>query len=111
MPLESNDLGQPLAPPQLSRNQALLATRNAGWEEWLFSHPLSAEYGSQEFSLSVNGRRVGRIDIWRITIRDVSIPRPGGPIGLPAALRPPPATTLKIYVDDKAGNVVMAERS
>jgi hypothetical protein len=74
-----------------------------------FRHALSVEYGSHLFAgLVRNGHPVGLTDVWMIAIREVFIPRPGGPIGTPRALRPPPITTLIIYVDDKAGKVVLA---
>lgn len=109
--MEDADLDPPLAPPQLTKEQALAVARNDHWDERLFSHPLSVEYGSHAFRLVRDVHTVGWIDVWMITIREVFLPRSGRMGGRASGSRLLPNTVLTIYVDDKAGEVVMATGS
>lgn len=108
-------LGPPSSAARMTSNAALELVKNDHWSPSLFTHPISVEYGSYTDpglrTLSA-GEIVplGQRDVWRVTITGLNIPRPGGPGGdLPSSQRPPPVSTLVIFVDDKDGKVLEAE--
>lgn len=78
-------------------------------------HTYTIEYGSFTesalYDRTTTGRHyIGTLDVWKITVTGVQFERSCGivPAGVQRAC-PPPARTLVILVDDKAGKNLEAE--
>lgn len=103
---ERYQLQVPLAPPVLDRAGAIEAARRAGYiDAWLNRPGVSVEYGSYKPNMTANGRSLPTTDAWKITIPDLDVPRPAGPIGSPPA---PHMHTFVIFIDDKTGKFLIA---
>lgn len=103
---EQFSLLPPLAPPVLDREGAIDAARRAGYvDAWLNRPGVSVEYGSFDPAMSRNGRPIPLTDAWKITIPDLDVPRPAGPIGSPPA---PHMHTFVIFMEDKTGAFLIA---
>lgn len=99
-------LHAPLAPAVLDSAGAIEAARRAGYvDAWLSRPGVTAEYGSYNPKMTHNGRPTTTTDAWKITIPDLDIPRPAGPIGSPPA---PHMHTFVIFIDDKTGKFLIA---
>jgi hypothetical protein len=109
-------LGMPSNPATLTRSQAL-AIAQTKLTPAVFAHPYTVEYGSfDESDIGLPStqpgsppQRLGRRDVWKITVTGLNIGRPcGGSVdGHPNC--PPPVTTLAIFVDDKLGRVLESQ--
>ena len=108
-------LGPASSPARMTADEALELVKNDHWSPSLFTHPITVDYGSHT-DPGLRTLRAGDFvplgprDVWRVTITGLNIPRPGGPGGnLPSSQRPPPVSTLVIFVDDKDGKILGAE--
>ncbi|MGH2443538.1 MAG: hypothetical protein ACRDFX_10300 [Chloroflexota bacterium] len=102
-------LQKPIAPPRMNEARVVDLVKNSGWDTSLFSHPYSVEYGSYVYPGGAAYGGPGLIDVWKITFSGLNIPRPAGRSGSAVASRPPPVTTLVMWVDDKGGTVLGAD--
>ena len=108
-------LGPPFAPPMMSRADVIAeATRVCSV---LCDHPHSIEYGSYHdwATRRATVRKDGTttwatapaFDAWKVTVRKLALPRPGGRRGGTGG-QPPAIRRLVIVIDDKAGTYYAA---